>query len=161
MPDYNRRFSEAGAGTNRHVLLCVCFARIFWTITAITHAAEVNGCNAVMIGKNWRDEIPPVRMGKSAMHQQQARISRLAPEQIMDGAAFDLDETLLEWSGHRAREPGWGWLSGICRCRRVFMNRRMNGTRRVGDRRSAAPSLAHYWRRGMFLEAHGCSTAFC
>src|SRR5437867_13286829 len=95
-----------------------------------------------MIGKKRRDEIPPVGVGESAMHQQQAGLTRLAPAQIMDAAAFDLDKAILEWSGHRAREPGWRRLCGIYQCRRALVNRRRSGTRRIGDPRSVAPPLA-------------------
>jgi hypothetical protein len=81
-------------------------------MTAVAHAAQVDGRHRIILEKERRDEVPPVRMSAAAMHEQQAGLAALTPLQIMDGAIRHLDELLRIWRLDRAREP-FRWFGDL------------------------------------------------
>src|SRR4029078_4302485 len=98
-------FSKSSIGANRLHFLCIEVRPVFAAVTAVTHAAPIERCVTMVVRKKGRDEIPPMRMRISAMNEQESGFAGLAPAQIMNARAFNLDETVFKWRGDRPREP--------------------------------------------------------
>ena len=81
-------------------------------MVTVSRTAEINRNNVVVLAKSRGDEIPPVGMCCMAMHEHQARFSRVRPVQVVNGSAInqagsinrDLTDKLLEPGGlHSSR----------------------------------------------------------
>ena len=55
--------------------------------------AEIEGKHTVRPCQRWGNMVPPMGVGRAAVKQDERRIRRLAPFQIMQGKAVHADET--------------------------------------------------------------------
>ena len=80
---------------DRHDVVGESAAGIVIARSAVAMAGEIRGHDAVLTGQEGGDERPPLGVGRAAVNQHEPRFPRVAPGQVMNRRATDIDRVVL------------------------------------------------------------------